>query len=457
MSFHHDGRAHPRAADGSTRPFDVAADGSTVGPQQSEGPAARLEVTRLRKKGGVLTKQINRAPDGSLDIDGSGCAMSEGWAFRERLVGIRDFGALVAGLGHNEALALGALRDGLPDEVRVVPGARLREANGAADAVARTGDFLRHRPGAGGFVLIDHDRKGMPPEVAARLQELGRPARASRVEGASEFLRALARVMPGFANCSFLMRTSTSSGVRDAATGEEIPGSGGFHVYIEVVDASDSERFLRDLHRRCWLAGLGWLLLGAGGQFLERSVVDRMVGGPERLVFEAPPVLGQGLSQDSAARAPRVRVGAPLDTRAACPPLNAAETAKHKDLVAMARHGLAERAVELRRSFVSTRATAMARRLDISEGEARKAVARQCEGVLRPGVALDFDDPGLAGKTVGDVLAEPERFVGETLADPVEGVAYGRCKARVMRRRDGAVWIHSFAHGRKLRARAHGL
>jgi hypothetical protein len=46
------------------------------------------------------------------------------------------------------------------------------------------------------------------------------------------------------------------------------------------------------------------------------------------------------------------------------------------------------------------------------------------------------------------VLADPAGFEGATLADPLEGVAYGRCKARIMRRADGTPWIHSFAHGR---------
>jgi hypothetical protein len=51
-------------------------------------------------------------------------------------------------------------------------------------------------------------------------------------------------------------------------------------------------------------------------------------------------------------------------------------------------------------------------------------------------------------ETVADVLADPGNFEGETLADPLEGVDYGRCKAKVMRRADGTPWIHSFAHGR---------
>ena len=40
------------------------------------------------------------------------------------------------------------------------------------------------------------------------------------------------------------------------------------------------------------------------------------------------------------------------------------------------------------------------------------------------------------------------RSVGATLADPLEGVGYGTCKAKIMRRADGTLWINSFAHGR---------
>jgi hypothetical protein len=77
-------------------------------------------------------------------------------------------------------------------------------------------------------------------------------------------------------------------------------------------------------------------------------------------------------------------------------------------------------------------------------------IARQCDGILLPDLTLPFDDPALAGKTVADILADPARYEGETLADPNEGVDYGACKAKIMRRADGTPWIHSFAHGRAI-------
>jgi hypothetical protein len=90
------------------------------------------------------------------------------------------------------------------------------------------------------------------------------------------------------------------------------------------------------------------------------------------------------------------------------------------------------------------------RRTGLVEQAAVEQIERQCRGVLLPGIELLFDDEELAGCTVSAVLTDPERFEGATLADPLEGVEYGRCMARIMRRADGSVFIHSFAHGHAL-------
>ena len=114
------------------------------------------------------------------------------------------------------------------------------------------------------------------------------------------------------------------------------------------------------------------------------------------------------------------------------------------------RERLAPEMAKAREAFVEAQAKKLVARTGMSEKAARQVIVRQCEGVLRPDIVLPFDDPELAGCTVGDVLADPERFEGETLADPLEGVAYGRCVAKIMRRADGTPWIHSFAHGRTI-------
>lgn len=75
-------------------------------------------------------------------------------------------------------------------------------------------------------------------------------------------------------------------------------------------------------------------------------------------------------------------------------------------------------------------------------------IERQFKGILLPDLVLPFDDEEFAGCTVADVLADPDRFEGATLADPNEGPDYGHCVAKILRRPDGTPWIDSFAHGR---------
>jgi hypothetical protein len=227
-----------------------------------------------------------------------------------------------------------------------------------------------------------------------------------------------------------------------------LPGSKGLHIYVAVKDSSDIERFLKTLHERCWLAGFGWLMVGAGGQLLDRSIVDRMVGAPERLVFEGAPVLVPPLAQDETSRRPQVFEGVMVDTLESCPPLSIREIAELHKLRAIAEQRLAPAAAQARESFIEQQTEWLIKRTGMPKRDAVRVIESQIGGTLLPDLELPFDDEALAGKTVADVLKDPAKFVGATLADPLEGVAYGTCKAKIMRRADGTLWINSFAHGR---------
>jgi hypothetical protein len=154
------------------------------------------------------------------------------------------------------------------------------------------------------------------------------------------------------------------------------------------------------------------------------------------------------LQQDKESRRPIAVDGGVLDTVAVCRPLSIVERARLDELKARERERLAPELAKARAAFVEAQAKRLVARTGMTEQAAKLVILRQCDGVLRP--ELPFDDPALAGCTVGDVLADPERFEDETLADPLEGVSYGRCVAKVMRRADGTPWIHSFAHGRTI-------
>jgi hypothetical protein len=394
-----------------------------------------IEITVFRKAGGLpLTKRISLNPNGSLKSDGSACTMSAGTALRFAIDDIGKLVDLIDSFGPDQALALGALRPDLPDRVNVVT---KRKLNGGAapDTIARTQEFFIFRDGVAALGLIDYDVKGMPQSVADRIALLG------------GFWPALVSVCPELADIARVSRKSTSAGIYRADTCEQLLGSGGEHVFIALKDGADVERFLLALHQRCWLARLGWYMVGTAGQLLERSIVDRVVGQPERLVFEGPPVLVPPLAQDRASRKPSVIGGKLLDTAAVCRPLSIVENSRLKELLAKDAARVRPEAEATRKAYIAARAADLAERARVSHTQAAEIINSQCNGILLPDVVLPFDDEDLAGSTVRDVLAAPEKFIDATLADPIEGVQYGAGKAKVMQHADGLPWIHSFAHG----------
>jgi hypothetical protein len=398
-----------------------------------------FEITVFAKAAdGALTKQISLGPDGTIKSDGSACTMARGKARRARVRNVGELAELIEGTRSSEALALGRLREDLPDTVEVVPKRTLDQVDGVThpDVIARTASNIVYRRESPAFALLDFDTKGMPADVVARLGERG------------GFWAALESVIPEMAGAARMLRRSTSAGLYRADTDEKFAGSNGMHAFLAVRNGADIDRFLKALHARCWLAGLGWMIVGTGGQILERSVVDRVVGNPERLVFEGPPILVPPLAQDKASRRPIVVDGVLLDTVAACPPLSIVEEQKLKEMRAKEKQWLAPEIVKAKEHFIEQQSHRVAKRIGTDLAQARRIVERQCSGILLPDLVLPFDNPELTGVTVGDVLADPARFEGETLADPLEGIEYGICKARIMRRADGSPWIHSFAHGR---------
>ena len=92
-------------------------------------PPLSVELTKLTKVGGPLTKRISLAPDGTLKKDGSACVMARGTAERVQIAGVDALGALIEGLQASQAIALGALRAGLPDKVEVTTEKKLINAS----------------------------------------------------------------------------------------------------------------------------------------------------------------------------------------------------------------------------------------------------------------------------------------------------------------------------------------
>ena len=408
-------------------------------PEPVRGAATTtFEITRFTKAdGGLMTKVLTLDGDGTVTSDGSSCRLREGTAERVNIANVAELAALIKGLRSDQAIALGRLRGDLP---AVIP--MMTKANLVPGGISRTSDFIEFAKGQPAFCPIDVDTKGMPDEMREQIAAIG------------GFGQAVRGVMPELAECAQVARSSTSSWIwrNNVNPGQWLKQDSGWHFYVPVTDGSDIPRFLRVFADRCWLAGFGWMTIGAGGQLLTKSLVDSSVGRAEGLLFEGPPHLLPPLVQDATRREPIAVDGGLLDTVQVCPPLSLVEQAKLSELRAKERQRLQPEATKARATFEESRAAEIA--LGHGRGKAspadRSAAIRACEGKLLSTFVLPFDDPALAGTTVADVLADPIRFVDETLADPLEGPGYGTCKAKIMLRADGSPWIHSFAHGRSV-------
>jgi hypothetical protein len=92
-----------------------------------------IEIVVFRKAGGPLTKVIRLEGDKPFS-DGAACIMSAGTARRLRFDRLDQFAQQIERLNSSEAIAAGALRADLPDQVDVVTQQKLN------------GDGGTHRP-----------------------------------------------------------------------------------------------------------------------------------------------------------------------------------------------------------------------------------------------------------------------------------------------------------------------
>ena len=394
-----------------------------------------IEITMFKKSAGVLSKTIAAAVDGSPVSDGSACRMSSGEAKRMPLPdGAQALADLIDNMAPNEALSLGRLVSGVAESAPVTTVSRLRSA--PEGTIARSRDFLEFMPDAPAFMLLDIDRKGMPQAVA------------DRINAAGGVVPLLTELFPELMKAARVERASTSAGIFNTATGQAFAGSGGMHIYALVEDGADIPRALAALSDRLWLNGCGWLHVGAAGQILTRSIVDASVGSPERLVFEGAPIIEPPLAQDSDARRPAVAPGLAVDTRRAVPSLTESERGQLEQIRGAERRRIASEVIAIRAAADLKLSREIADREGIPIEVASRQVKARHDGVLTPGMSLVMDDEALGEVTVADVLKNPDAFIGETLADPLEGPSYGPCKAMIMPDRNtGGIFINSFAHG----------
>lgn len=384
--------------------------------------ARHLEFTRFTSTDGPMTKRIARLPSGDVEKDSSACRMSNGTAVTRRLplgahgdatAAMEALSSELVGLDQNQAIALGVFIDLARDREPVSVTRQAVETPPVTWARSKTNMLFRQ--GEPALVLLDRDTKWDTPQIRGHLDR----------EFGGDWLAGTESVAPGLAAAALVRRSSTSAGIFDATTGTPLPGGSGEHVYFVAQDGADIPRALAALVKRLCIADLGALVVSQAGSTLVRALVDGAVASPERLVFEAPPLLGPGLERDATAAAPHVRGGATVNTRAVFPPLTAEEEARYQTWLRAETARVKPGALKRQREYDGAEAAKLVGRGVPAERAARIVKARRGQ-VFLGGDVLLLDDG--SEKTVAEVLANPAEFDEATCRDPLEPEA-GRNKA----------------------------
>ena len=400
-------------------------------------PDAGLQITKFVKSGafnGVLTKRAYLDEAGKIKVDGTECRMSNGKAYRLPVPNVQALAAAINSLGSNEAIAIGALKEGVTDGARVVTKRNLPAVE-QADVIARTKDFVIFPSYSAGYMLFDVDTKGMPQPVRDRVAALG---------GA---WGAIVDAVPKLAGSSRVIRKSSSSGISNPETGET-RNSDSQHIYMLVRSAVSIPEILKRIHDILWLAGLGGYVVGAAGQMLERSLIDTAVGSPERLVFEGPVILGEPLVQES--RLAIAFDGRIADIKNAVLPWGGANDEAVKAAKQTARYSLRGECEIARAKWSASRIQNLVEK-GHSESDARAEVSRWLDDRQLTGeFELHFADAEIGSKTVAEVIADPDDFIGENLYDLFEDhndPSTRRDRTKLWRGKDGKLRVSTFDTG----------
>jgi hypothetical protein len=329
----------------------------------------------------LLTKRISLGAHGKPISEGSACRMTAGTA---KTTAAPDAGTLaykIDSLTSAEAVVLGTTAAPTDQIINVVTASALQRIPEAQrnSTIARTRDHITFPAGEPAWMLLDYDVKGAPESVVSALTVAG------------GVFAALLSVAPGLERAARVSRASTSAGLYHKDTNERFSGSGGEHTYILVKDGADIERATQAFHVRAWLHGFGWMMLGAAGQFLNRSLIDASVRYPERLVFEGPPDVAPPLAQDISLRTCHPTEGVAIDTRAMIPDLTTTERQQVADVEDAMRHALLPQQQVLRAAFDNKLAAEIVTREGVPFATALRRVAAYHRGILSPCIQLVTD------------------------------------------------------------------
>lgn len=283
------------------------------------------------------------------------------------------------------------------------------------------------------------------------------PSDPNIIEKPEQFISLLDKAVPelSLVDTTYVRTYSTSRGLYRKSDDTCLRPANGFHIYFEIEDGDDIERFTKMLERRCWNSGLGHIKISSNGQLLERVIFDKAVFQPERMCFEAGAFIPE--DQDFYQKLP--------DAEYIEKPLQVLDTHKVVDLTVDELRDIEMKIAKIKHSgrvqdlLVSYRERASQQKMAqahltgrlMTRREAYEQVVNEEQLLLHPEDVLYFADGRTS--TVRNSLIHSEEYDGCGLKDPIR-LDKGYSKAKFYANRDQAQIphpaIHSFINGGRI-------
>jgi hypothetical protein len=366
--------------------------------------AARLSVLRNKT---WMGKKFFRGDDGGIQKQSNGL-FTNGIVRSFDVPNAIQLANLIAKLKPTDALCLGVHNAGSNTVRASTRSKSVRIRDSGIQCIARTKDHFSFHDGEG-WLLIDFDDKDLPQKINERIDANGGT------------YAVLLQLWPELVNGDFLIKPSSSAGVHSPDTEPAI--ASGFHMFVRIKNARAIPQTLQALHALCWDTGYGYHLISKSGQQLDRSLIDVSVGSPERLIFTADPILGEGILRTPP---PMVQQDG-IALSALKMPLSS-EWSRLRDID---RQRSSAEALRVRLKFMDQQAERHVREFGGTLSHARAVVTSRVQGrVLRDADVLDTVSAGM--QSVGSILDTMAQGKILACADPIEGRSYNPTAAAIL-------------------------
>lgn len=376
-----------------------------------------MEYSVFTKDYGILTKEM-RLENNEITKDGSQCRMANGSVQTVAVSNLLEFKETLSNLKQSQAIGLGVATECEGDKsIRIV-----KKGLEAVGSISRSKDYFHFKPKPT-LMLFDYD-----------------PEKGKSALSIDEVYSLLIGIMPELIRCELLALGSTSSGIyRDSEAAPEAL-NGGYHFYIAIDDGTKIPELGRILAARSWLSGNGRFDVSRSGALLQRTLFDDAVYGPERLIFEAAPMLGLGLKH--LPRASKHWPGSTLKT-SDVRGISITEESRVETLKIEAKAAKQPEA-DIIKAACNKAAIAGLISQGVSKSTAREQVQKFNNGILTGGHPLQF--AGLPLLTVTDVMRNPGHYHEWDCLDPDESTeANAPYRAKLYKNETG-LKIHTFRH-----------